>query len=108
MGDVADIAEGTSDNLMTAMAESIPAVGWVAVPSGPKAFVTEYADAGAFYTSKALMQARSLSADDKKRVQAFCRCMKEVYSQLAGFVRTHHDSSLVWNNKISPPRDVTF
>lgn len=108
MGIVADAAETTNDNLMTAMAESIPAIGWVAVGSTPKSFVTEYADAGAFYVSKALTQARSLSLEEKKETQAFCRCLKNMYTQLADYVKTYHASGLVWNSKVNPPSGISF
>jgi hypothetical protein len=108
MGKVADAAESVNDYLMTAMAESIPALGWVAVASGPKGFVAEYADAGAFYTAKALMQARSMSAGDKAKVQAFCRSVKDVYAQLGDFVKAHHVTGLVWNNKVKAPASVPF
>lgn len=108
MGIVADAADSINDHLMTAMAESIPALGWIAVDSAPTKFISEYMDAGAFYTSKALMDARSLPTDEKKKIQAFSRSFKEVYTGLGAFVKAHHVSGLIWNNKVKPPASTGF
>lgn len=113
MGDAADAAQGISPrdrdfNLMTAVAESIPALGWIAVDSKPKMFVSEYVDAGAFYTSKALMDARSLPSAEKEKIQIFVRNFKEMYSQLCDYIDAYHRTGLVWNSGLVPPDNVGF
>jgi hypothetical protein len=90
-------------HIMTAVAESTPALGWVAIDSNPKGFILEYIEAGAFYISKALMDARKMPADDKSKTQAYVRSFQELCGQLVDHVERHHASGLKWNSGISVP-----
>jgi hypothetical protein len=113
MGSVVDAVAGMNPrdanfHVMTAVAESIPALGWIAVESNPKGFIAEYIEAGGFYISKALMDARTMPAADKAKTQAFVRSFKELLTQLVEYVKTHHVTGLKWNSGVTAPASTPF
>jgi hypothetical protein len=107
--EAADIApREASYNLMTAIAESIPALGWVAVDENPKDYISGFVDAGSFYSSKALMSARSEPADRLAKTQAFVRNLKDMYAALTDFVVKYQANGLEWNSGLRPPSHLPF
>ncbi|KAG6453134.1 hypothetical protein O3G_MSEX008015 [Manduca sexta] len=89
-------------NHLSAISESIPALGWVAVSPAPAPYVKEMNDAGQFYTNRVLKEWKE---KDKKHVE-WCRAWVHVLSELQAYVREYHTTGLVWAGKgsaVAPP-----
>lgn len=76
-------------NHLSALSESIPALGWVGVAPSPAPFVREMRDAGQFYANRILRDRK----EDKKWVEAWL----EVLSLLQDYVKRNHTTGLNWN-----------
>ncbi|XP_012278924.1 adenylyl cyclase-associated protein 1 isoform X2 [Orussus abietinus] len=79
-------------NHLSAVSESIPALGWVAVSPAPAPYVKEMNDAGQFYTNRVL---KDWKEKDKTHVE-WCRAWVQTLTDLQQFVRQHHTTGLVW------------
>lgn len=88
-------------NHLSAISESIPALGWVAVSPAPAPYVKEMNDAGQFYTNRVLKEWKE---KDKKHVE-WVKSWVETLSELQAFVKQHHTTGLVWGGKkgAAPP-----
>ena len=82
-------------NHLSAVSESIPALGWVAVSPTPAPHVKEMKDAGMFYTNRVLKDWKEKDANHGAWVKQWV----ETLSQLQNFVKEHHTTGLVWNPK---------
>lgn len=82
-------------NHLSAISESIPALGWVTISPAPAPFVKEMSDACQFYTNRVLMDYKE---KDKTHVD-WARSWLTVLSELQAFVKEHHLTGLVWNPK---------
>jgi adenylyl cyclase-associated protein len=51
-------------NHLSAISESIPALGWVTMAPTPAPFIKEMNDAGQFYTNRVLKERRRRNTDD--------------------------------------------
>ena len=80
-------------NHLSALSESIPALGWVSVAPTPAPFVKEMKDAGMFYTNRVL---RDWKEKERKHVD-WVRSWLDTLRDLEMFVRRHHTTGLVWN-----------
>ena len=80
-------------NHLSALAESIPALGWVRVAPTPAPFVKEMKDAGMFYTNRVL---KDWKEKDRKHVD-WVKAWVESLTDLQHFVKKHHTTGLVWN-----------
>ena len=80
-------------NHLSALSESIPALGWVRVVPTPAPFVKEMKDAGMFYTNRVLKDWRG---KDNKHVD-WVKSWVETLKELEKFVKKHHTTGLVWN-----------
>ena len=82
-------------NHLSAISESIPALGWVAVSPAPAPYVKEMKDAGQFYTNMVLKDWK-----EKDNTHAvWVRSWVETLSELQAFVKQFHTTGLVWNPK---------
>ena len=82
-------------NHLSAISESIPALGWVAVSPAPAPYVKEMRDAGQFYTNRVLKDWK-----EKDNTHAvWVRSWVETLSELQAFVKQFHTTGLVWNPK---------
>ena len=82
-------------NHLSAISESIPALGWVAVSPAPAPYVKEMKDAGQFYTNRVLKDWK-----EKDNTHAvWVRSWVETLSELQAFVKQFHTTGLVWNPK---------
>merc|ERR1712123_260081 len=82
-------------NHLSAISESIPALGWVAVSPAPAPYVKEMKDAGQFYTNRVLKDWK-----EKDNTHAvWVRSWVETLAQLQAFVKEFHTTGLVWNPK---------
>ncbi|XP_050349523.1 adenylyl cyclase-associated protein 1 isoform X2 [Nymphalis io] len=79
-------------NHLSAISESIPALGWVAVSPTPAPYVKEMNDAGQFYTNRVLKEWKE---KDKTHVD-WCRAWVQLLSDLQAYVKQYHTTGLVW------------
>ncbi|CAH2050539.1 unnamed protein product, partial [Iphiclides podalirius] len=80
-------------NHLSAISESIPALGWVAVAPTPAPYVKEMNDAGQFYTNRVLKEWKE---KDKRHVE-WCRAWVQLLTDLQAYVKQHHTTGLVWS-----------
>ncbi|XP_073957918.1 adenylyl cyclase-associated protein 1 isoform X2 [Choristoneura fumiferana] len=80
-------------NHLSAISESIPALGWVAVAPTPAPYVKEMNDAGQFYTNRVLKEWKE---KDQKHVE-WCRAWVQLLSELQAYVKQYHTTGLVWS-----------
>ncbi|XP_017790023.1 PREDICTED: adenylyl cyclase-associated protein 1 isoform X2 [Habropoda laboriosa] len=89
-------------NHLSAISESIPALGWVAVSPTPAPYVKEMNDAGQFYTNRVLKEWKE---KDKVHVE-WCKAWVQTLSDLQQYVRQHHTTGLVWAKTGSVPAGI--
>lgn len=82
-------------NHLSAISESIPALGWVCVAPTPGPHVKEMNDAGQFYTNRVLKDWKDKDATHVEWARSWCQTLTE----LQKFVRQHHTTGLVWSGK---------
>ncbi|KAF7669353.1 hypothetical protein LDENG_00196450 [Lucifuga dentata] len=88
-------------NHLSAVSESIPALGWVAVSQKPGPYVKEMNDAATFYTNRVLKDYKDM---DKCHVD-WVRSYLSIWTDLQSFIKQHHTTGLVWSKigPIAPP-----
>ncbi|XP_053563275.1 adenylyl cyclase-associated protein 1 [Bombina bombina] len=79
-------------NHLSAVSESIPALGWVAVAPKPGPFVKEMMDAAMFYTNRVLKEYKDV---DKKHVD-WVRSYLNIWTELQAYIKEHHTTGLSW------------
>ncbi|CAH1964453.1 unnamed protein product [Acanthoscelides obtectus] len=87
-------------NHLSAVSESIPALGWVTVSPAPAPYVKEMNDAGQFYTNRVL---KDWKEKDKTHVE-WVKALIQILTELQAFVKQHHTTGLVWSGKGAAPR----
>ncbi|XP_015601766.1 adenylyl cyclase-associated protein 1 isoform X2 [Cephus cinctus] len=85
-------------NHLSAISESIAALGWVAVSPTPAPYVKEMNDAGQFYTNRVL---KDWKEKDKTHVE-WCKAWVQTLTDLQQYVRKHHTTGLVWAKSAGP------
>ncbi|PIO72110.1 CAP protein [Teladorsagia circumcincta] len=86
-------------NHLCAVAEGIPAVGWVLVKKTPAAHVKEMLEASMFYVNRVLKEFKD---GDQKNIE-WARSWKNLLETMHTFVRQTHTTGLEWN---SAPSDL--
>ncbi|KAJ1349975.1 hypothetical protein KIN20_005663 [Parelaphostrongylus tenuis] len=88
-------------NHLCAVAEGIPAVGWVLVKKTPAPYVKEMLESSMFYINRIL---KEFKEGDQRNVE-WARLWKQVLEAMHTFVRQTHTTGLVWNSApgCSPP-----
>ncbi|XP_038207704.1 adenylyl cyclase-associated protein 1 isoform X2 [Zerene cesonia] len=81
-------------NHLSAISESIPALGWVAIAPTPAPYVKEMNDAGQFYTNRVL---KDWKEKDKTHIE-WCRTWVQLLSDLQAYVKQYHTTGLVWSD----------
>jgi len=96
VNDIKDAAPPTSEytNHLTAIAESVPALGWVAVDSKPVSYVSDMAGAGEFYLNKVLTQFKGKESAPLHR--EWVAAVKQVYDDLKKYIKQWHTMKLSW------------
>jgi len=80
-------------NHLSAISESIPALGWVAVSPAPAPYVKEMSDAGQFYSNRVLKDFK-----EKDRVHAeWVKSWLATLSSLQTFIKQNHATGVQWN-----------
>eukprot|EP00092_Neocalanus_flemingeri_P107827 GFUD01138398.1.p1 GENE.GFUD01138398.1~~GFUD01138398.1.p1 ORF type:complete len:456 (+),score=129.09 GFUD01138398.1:39-1406(+) len=82
-------------NHLSAISESIPALGWVAVAPAPAPYVKEMNDAGQFYTNRVLKDWKEKDRTHVDWVKAWVSTLAELQT----YVKKFHTTGLAWNPK---------
>lgn len=82
-------------NHLSAISESIPALGWVCVSPTPGPHVKEMNDAGQFYTNRVLKDWKEKNAAHGEWAKAWVQTL----SELQKFIKQYHTTGLVWSGK---------
>ncbi|KAI4454155.1 adenylyl cyclase-associated protein [Holotrichia oblita] len=85
-------------NHLSAISESIPALGWVTVSPAPAPYVQELNNTGQFYTNRVLKEWKE---KDKKHVE-WVKAWVQTLTELQAYVKQHHTTGLVWSGKTAP------
>ncbi|EAT34722.1 AAEL013074-PA [Aedes aegypti] len=85
-------------NHLSAISESIPALGWVCVAPTPGPYVKEMNDAGQFYTNRVLKDWKEKDATHVEWARAWIQTLTE----LQQYIKQHHTTGLVWAGKNKP------
>ncbi|XP_020714968.1 adenylyl cyclase-associated protein 1 isoform X2 [Ceratitis capitata] len=86
-------------NHLSAISESIPALGWVCVSPTPGPHVKEMNDAGQFYTNRVLKEWK-----DKDAIHVeWARAWIQTLTQLQAYIKQYHTTGLVWSGKGAAP-----
>ncbi|XP_017275046.1 adenylyl cyclase-associated protein 2 [Kryptolebias marmoratus] len=80
-------------NHLSAVSESIPALGWVAVSQKPGPYVKEMNDAATFYTNRVL---KDYKETDRQHVD-WVRSYLSIWTEVQSFIKQHHTTGLVWS-----------
>ncbi|KAK7899084.1 hypothetical protein WMY93_019937 [Mugilogobius chulae] len=84
-------------NHLSAVSESIPALGWVAVTLKPGPYVKEMNDAATFYTNRVL---KDYKESDRRHVD-WVRSYLSIWTEMQSYIKQHHCTGLEWS-KIGP------
>ena len=80
-------------NHLSAVSESISALGWVTVSPTPGPFVKEMKDSAQFYTNKVLV---AFKGKDERHVD-WSKAWLQFLSQLQAYIKQLHTTGLSWN-----------
>jgi len=81
-------------NHLSAISESIGALGWIGVSPAPSPYVKEMSDSAQFYTNRVL---KDFKEKDAKHV-AWVRQWLQLLSELQAFVKQNHTTGVTWNS----------
>ncbi|KAJ8273060.1 hypothetical protein GJAV_G00096920 [Gymnothorax javanicus] len=80
-------------NHLSALSESVPALGWVTMAPKPGPYVKEMLDAAMFYTNRVL---KDYKEKDKKHVD-WVKAYLNIWTELQAYIKQHHTTGLVWS-----------
>ncbi|XP_056154943.1 adenylyl cyclase-associated protein 1 [Lampris incognitus] len=80
-------------NHLSAVSESVPALGWVAMAPKPVPFVKEMQDAATFYTNRVL---KDYKEKDKKHVD-WVKAYLSIWTEIQNYIKQHHTTGLAWS-----------
>ncbi|KAK1340159.1 hypothetical protein QTO34_018723 [Cnephaeus nilssonii] len=86
-------------NHLSAVSESIQALGWVAVAPKPGPYVKEMNDAAMFYTNRVLKEYKDV---DKKHVE-WVKTYLSIWTELQAYIKEFHTTGLAWSKTVSEP-----
>ncbi|NWX94139.1 CAP1 protein, partial [Nothoprocta pentlandii] len=84
-------------NHLSAVSESIPALGWVAMAPKPGPYVKEMTDAAMFYTNRILKEYKDV---DKKHVD-WVKAYLSIWTELQAYIKEYHTTGLTWSKTVS-------
>uniref|UniRef100_A0A2I2Y1Q7 Cyclase associated actin cytoskeleton regulatory protein 2 n=1 Tax=Gorilla gorilla gorilla TaxID=9595 RepID=A0A2I2Y1Q7_GORGO len=87
-------------NHLSAVSESIPALGWIAVSPKPGPYVKEMNDAATFYTNRVL---KDYKHSDLRHVD-WVKSYLNIWSELQAYIKEHHTTGLTWSKTVSTRR----
>ncbi|XP_076610124.1 adenylyl cyclase-associated protein 1 [Chaetodon auriga] len=80
-------------NHLSAVSESVPALGWIAMAPKPCPYVKEMLDAAMFYTNRVL---KDFKEKDKTHVE-WVKAYVSIWNDLQGYIKKYHTVGLSWN-----------
>ncbi|XP_028278343.1 adenylyl cyclase-associated protein 1 [Parambassis ranga] len=80
-------------NHLSAVSESVPALGWVAMAPKPGPYVKEMQDAAMFYTNRVLKEYKD---KDKTHVD-WVKSYVSIWTELQNYIKQHHTTGLTWS-----------
>ncbi|KAI1901768.1 hypothetical protein AGOR_G00037800 [Albula goreensis] len=80
-------------NHLSAISESVPALGWVAMAPKPGPYVKDMQDAAMFYTNRVL---KDYKEKDKKHVD-WVKAYLSIWTDLQAYIKQHHTTGLSWS-----------
>ncbi|XP_017294557.1 adenylyl cyclase-associated protein 1 [Kryptolebias marmoratus] len=80
-------------NHLSAVSESVPALGWVAMAPKPGPYVKEMQDAAMFYTNRVLKEFKD---KDKTHVD-WVKAYVSIWTELQNYIKQHHTTGLTWS-----------
>uniref|UniRef100_A0A673LNC4 Adenylyl cyclase-associated protein n=1 Tax=Sinocyclocheilus rhinocerous TaxID=307959 RepID=A0A673LNC4_9TELE len=80
-------------NHLSAVSESVPALGWVAMAPKPGPYVKEMQDAAMFYTNRVL---KDYKEKDKMHVE-WVSTYVSIWTELQAYIKQHHTTGLSWS-----------
>ncbi|XP_066124417.1 adenylyl cyclase-associated protein 2 [Saccopteryx bilineata] len=83
----------TMFNHLSAVSESIPALGWIAVSPKPGPYVKEMNDAATFYTNRVLKDYKHSDLCHVDWVKSYLN----IWSELQAYIKEHHTTGLTWS-----------
>uniref|UniRef100_A0A8C4SLP7 CAP, adenylate cyclase-associated protein 1 (yeast) n=1 Tax=Erpetoichthys calabaricus TaxID=27687 RepID=A0A8C4SLP7_ERPCA len=83
-------------NHLSAISESLPALGWVTMSPKPGLFVKEMKDAAIFYTNRVL---KDFKDTDKKQVE-WVKSYLNIWSELQAYIKEYHPTGLTWSKTV--------
>jgi adenylyl cyclase-associated protein len=82
-------------NHLSAVAEGIPAIGWITVEPKPGPYVEEMKNAGQFYFNRVIKEFKD---SDKTHVE-WSRSFTAILDAMKAYIMQHHTTGLSWNPK---------
>ncbi|KAM7138584.1 adenylyl cyclase-associated protein 1 isoform 1-T2 [Macrochelys suwanniensis] len=89
-------------NHLSAVSESIPALGWMAMAPKPGPYVKEMTDAAMFYTNRILKEYKDV---DKKHVD-WVKAYLSIWAELQAYIKEHHTTGLTWSKTGPTAKEV--
>ncbi|KAG8442344.1 hypothetical protein GDO86_011226 [Hymenochirus boettgeri] len=83
-------------NHLSAISESIPALGWIAMSPKPGPYVKEMTDAATFYTNRVLKDYKSTDARHVDWVKSYLN----IWTELQAYIKEYHTTGVSWGNAI--------
>ncbi|XP_071355328.1 adenylyl cyclase-associated protein 1 [Trachinotus anak] len=80
-------------NHLSAVSESVPALGWVAMAPKPCPYVKEMQDAAMFYTNRVLKEYKEKNKTHVDWVKAYV----SIWTELQNYIKKHHTTGLSWS-----------
>lgn len=80
-------------NHLSAVSESVPALGWIAMAPKPGPYVKEMQDAATFYTNRVL---KDYKEKDKTHVD-WVKAYLSIWTELQTYIKQHHTTGLSWS-----------
>uniref|UniRef100_A0AAY4CJ23 Adenylyl cyclase-associated protein n=1 Tax=Denticeps clupeoides TaxID=299321 RepID=A0AAY4CJ23_9TELE len=80
-------------NHLSAVSESVPALGWVAMEPKPGPYVKEMQDAATFYTNRVLKDYKDKDQTHVDWVKAYIA----IWTDLQAYIKQHHTTGLSWS-----------
>uniref|UniRef100_G3VF71 Adenylyl cyclase-associated protein n=1 Tax=Sarcophilus harrisii TaxID=9305 RepID=G3VF71_SARHA len=90
-------------NHLSAVSESIPALGWVAMAPKPGPYVKEMNDAAMFYTNRVLKEFKDV---DKKHVD-WVKAYLNIWTELQTYIKEYHTTGLAWSKTGPPAKELS-
>uniref|UniRef100_A0A8C9XIK9 Adenylyl cyclase-associated protein n=1 Tax=Sander lucioperca TaxID=283035 RepID=A0A8C9XIK9_SANLU len=80
-------------NHLSAVSESVPALGWIAMAPKPCPYVKEMQDAAMFYTNRVLKEFKEKDQTHVDWVKAYL----SIWAELQNYIKEHHTTGLTWS-----------